>query len=225
MEVEFAKFNPLKSTDNPYETDLKNLIDFYQDNSVLQESNRFYESLQESMEPENTTISINLPPAPKIKPQVKDKLTFKANWEKDDIIEGIENLSIEEDDKKYLLKLAELESSYNPYIRNQYGYYGLFQFGPQALQQVNYNENDFDNVYNQFNAALSLAKFNETSLQDIINKYEGTYIDGIPITKNSIRAASHLLGASATRAYFEGLSGTYTDRNGTHITKYLVAFA
>lgn len=146
------------------------------------------------------------------------------------IVNEISNLDINESDKVYLKKLAEKESDFNPNIINKFGYKGLYQFGKLALKDIGFTSEDLDNTLNQHKAALSLARKNEERLKDILNKYEGKEFKGIKITKNGIRAAAHLLGASTVKDWFNDTTNTpfakkgFVDGNGTHITQYLKMF-
>ena len=146
------------------------------------------------------------------------------------IVDEISNLDINESDKVYLKKLAKKESDFNPNIINKFGYKGLYQFGKLALKDIGFTSEDLDNTLNQHKAALSLARKNEERLKDILNKYEGKEFKGIKITKNGIRAAAHLLGASTVKDWFNNTTNTpfakkgFVDGNGTHITQYLKMF-
>ena len=126
--------------------------------------------------------------------------------------------------------MSARESSNNPNAVNQFGYIGLYQFGPAALATVGYTKEDFKDVNNQHKAILKLASVNEDSLKNIMSNYMGKTFKGIKITRNGIRAAAHLLGASTVKDWFNGTSNTkfakrgFVDGNGTHITEYLKMF-
>ena len=134
------------------------------------------------------------------------------------------------EDKEYLTRLAARESSNRPDVTNQYGYYGLYQFGPAALATVGYTKEDMKNVDNQHKAALKLAGANELILKDILKDYLGKTYKGVKITKNGLRAAAHLLGAGAVKDWFYGTNKSasakrgFKDANGTSITEYLQMF-
>lgn len=145
------------------------------------------------------------------------------NVPKNKITDEIINSDYSDEDKEYLIKLAKRESSYNPYITNQLGYYGLYQFGKSALKDTGFTKSDFNNTKNQHVAALKLAKLNEKRLSNIIDKHANTWYNGIRVTKNGIRAAAHLLGSDSVKAYFNGQRGK-TDGNGTTIPEYLKLF-
>lgn len=194
---------------------------------------------------ENKITDSTLDIFPKIKFSNESKEKFKWNYpkeEKEDKVENenyvdnfitkeIKSLKVTDEDKDYLIKLADRESSFNPNVTNQYGYYGLYQFGRSALQTVGYNKEDFKDTMKQHEAALKLAKVNESLLKNILDKYENKVYKGVKITKNGIRAAAHLLGAGSVKDWFNGTSKTsiakkgFVDGNGTHITEYLELFS
>ncbi len=143
------------------------------------------------------------------------------------IIDEIKGLSISDEDKDYLIKLAAKESSYRPDVTNRLGYYGLYQFGNIALKDIGKTKEQFKDTLVQHQGALELARLNERRLKDIIEEFSGKTVDGIKITKNGIRAAAHLLGAGTVKDYFLGTRNSplakqgFRDANKTHITEYL----
>lgn len=158
--------------------------------------------------------------------------TNKTIIPKNVVTNTIYNSKYNDEDKEYLLKLAGRESNYNPFITGGFNntYYGLYQFGSDALKTVGYTKKDFDDINKQNIAALKLAKINEKVLSPIMDKYIGKTVNGIYITKNGIRAASHLLGAGTVKDWFSGTKKTklaksgFVDGNGTHITEYFNLF-
>jgi hypothetical protein len=149
------------------------------------------------------------------------------------IIQSILSLDKSDEDKQYLIKLAERESSFNPKSDNKLGYRGLYQFGKSALDTVGYTLDEYLNDINiQHDSALKLADFNEKQLQNEL-KYVGKNVKGINITRNGIRAAAHLLGIKAVRKFFAPPSLQNTlyknvkqkDGMGTHISEYFKLFA
>ena len=159
------------------------------------------------------------------------KKTTALSKKAQDIINEIKGLNIGEEDKDYLIKLGKRESSYNSNIVNQYGYEGLYQFGDAALDTVGMNRTDLRaSTINQHKAALKLAEVNEKIVGDVANKYIGKTYRGVKITRNGIRAASHLLGAGTVKDWFQGTTNTkyakrgFVDGNGTSITEYFKLF-
>lgn len=153
------------------------------------------------------------------------------NKSKKDIVSEINNMPIDEGDKKYLSVMAERESSFHPDVTNQLGYYGLYQFGKSAFNDVGTSKENFrKDTKNQHEGALKLAKINEGRLKPIINSFVGKNFNGIPITLNGIRAAAHLLGAGTVKDFFMGTTKSkiakegFVDGNKVHITEYLKLF-
>lgn len=146
-------------------------------------------------------------------------------YPKNRIVNEIINSNYSEEDKDYLITLANRESSFKPFVTNPFGYYGLYQFGKSALKDTGFTKTDFNDTMKQHEAALKLAKLNEKSLQDVIDKFTGKTFNGVKITKNGIRAAAHLLGASTVKNYFNQVPDKYTDANGTSIQQYLKLFS
>lgn len=106
--------------------------------------------------------------------------------DKNNIVNEINSLNIDEKDKRYLRKLSKMESGYNPKIRNQFGYMGLYQFGKPALQAVGMTEDEYiNNSQKQHQAALKLMDINTKGLE----KYYGSTFRGIKLNKHNLAAA------------------------------------
>lgn len=227
MENQFAEFKPIEININPSKEDItqyylsNNMItdnDFLNDylglNSELTKSNPISENssssksynIKELLSKGNfskTNVSENLF-TPKVNiPKTKNKITDEIN-----------SLSVPEEDKEFLIKMASAESGFNPYITNSLGYYGLYQFGKSALKAVGMKKSDFDSTKNQHVAALELARINEEINKDLFDKYVGTIKNGVLITRNGLRAVHALLGAKGSREWLEGGNTTWTAKHG-----------
>lgn len=138
----------------------------------------------------------------------------------------IKALSLPKEDEIYATKMAEKESSFRPFITNQLGYFGYYQFGKTAMKDVGFTKEDLKNPINQHIALLRYKEKNVKPFED----YVGKVVNGIKLTKNKIAAASHLAGARGLRDWLEGTKHSdfakrgFIDANGTHITKYLKEF-
>lgn len=128
---------------------------------------------------------------------------------------------------KFLHDLGFRESSNNYKIVNQYGYLGKYQFGRKTLNSIG-----MENISNrkflsspelQEEAMQRLMILNYKSLRRYINKYEGTVVHGILITKSGVLAAAHLGGAGNVRKWFRR-GAVFKDANGTKITSYMKQF-
>lgn len=230
----YYKDNNIELPDNPY---FKNLIGIDESNEVAYE-NYVDESPKKKKlfdKKDLNNLSFIYPPK-KEKEENEDEKPLNSFVSKDfdiksnnvkEILEQINKLQINEEDKEYLVKLAEKESSFRPNVVNQFGYKGLYQFGNDALSDIGYTKKDLENIETQHLAALSYANLNEKKLKPIINSFVGKTYKGSKITLNGLRAAAHLLGAQTVKDYFLGTNKSpyskkgFVDGNGTHITKYL----
>lgn len=213
----------------------ENISKYYRDNNLQPENLYFMKYMEEGLKP-NTVINtpleqgFKLNVTPITEQDAPLLLTSRSSGKvtSNNIINEINSMNVPEEKKNYLTVLAGRESSYDPYVTNKYGYYGLYQFGTEALKDTGYTKNDFQNTLNQHNAALKLADRNERVLAPIINSYVGKTYKGEKITKNGILAAAHLLGAGTVKKWFNPSnnedSKTFQDANGTTINKYLQLF-
>jgi hypothetical protein len=168
------------------------------------------------------------------------KIPRKVEKELNPIQKEIYSLDIPEEDKKYLDTLAMLESSYRPHITNSLGYFGLYQFGKQAMEELGIDLEQLQDTIRQHESALELASKHEKQLETYLKRYSkneksiedfiGKTINGITITRNGLRAAAHQQGALTV---YDWLMGTqfsplakkgFKDGYGTHITKYFEHF-
>lgn len=128
---------------------------------------------------------------------------------------------------KFLHDLGFRESSNNYKIVNQYGYLGKYQFGRKTLNSIGMgnisNRKFLSSPELQEEAMQRLMISNYKSLRRYINKYEGTVVHGILITKSGVLAAAHLGGAGNVRKWFRR-GAVFKDANGTKITSYMKQF-
>lgn len=168
---------------------------YYAINNIELPKNNYFNNYINKEIPKISNINTNS--------NILDKIgsnTFYSGYNPDYMKEKKTELSnFSDEDREYLTKLAARESSNRPDVTNQYGYYGLYQFGPAALATVGYTKEDMKNVDNQHKAALKLAGANELVMKDILKEYAGKTFKGVKITKNGLRAAAHLLGAGAVK--------------------------
>lgn len=126
----------------------------------------------------------------------------------------------------FLSKIGKFESG-NDYKKvNRLGYLGRYQFGNQALKQVNIQATKKEFLNNpdlQELAMHRLMQHNDSTLDRFIQKYEGKTLHGVKVTRSGIIAAAHLGGASTVKKWFK--NGTdFRDANGTSIIKYMNIF-
>lgn len=111
---------------------------------------------------------------------------------------------------------------------NSLGYLGKYQFGPETLKRIGvYNTTAFLNdPVMQEEAFLALLAKNKWELKEIIERYEGTVMNGVKITESGILAAAHLGGVGSVRKYFNSNGKRYLkDAYGTSLRSYLKAFS
>ena len=141
--------------------------------------------------------------------------------DKNNIVNEINSLNIDDKDKRYLRKLSKMESGYNPKIRNQFGYMGLYQFGKPALQAVGITEDEYiNNSQKQHQAALKLMNINTKGLE----KYYGSTFRGIKLNKHNLAAAAQLGGRGTVNKLLSGKINDFKDGNNVSIFKYLKLF-
>lgn len=127
--------------------------------------------------------------------------------------------------KAFTDALAEAESSNNYYAING-SYFGKYQFGPKALQDIGMSLEEYKASYHsQEKAMLLYLRTNYMYLEDIIQETRGKEINGITMTVSGMLAAAHLAGHSNLRQYIysDGLY-IFKDGNGTSIERYLIEF-
>jgi hypothetical protein len=110
---------------------------------------------------------------------------------------------------------------------NSLGYLGKYQFGIETLKSVGvYNSAVFLNSPElQEKAFIALLAKNKWELKSVIEKYEGTVMNGIHVTESGILAAAHLGGAGSVKKYFKSNGKRYfRDAYGTSIRSYMKAF-
>jgi len=126
----------------------------------------------------------------------------------------------------FLSKLGNFESGNDYKKENRYGYMGRYQFGRQALKQVNLDvsKKEFLNSPELQELAMNrLLSYNDSTLDRFIRKYEGKKIHGVVVTRSGVLAAAHLGGATSVKKWFRS-GKVFKDANGTPITKYMEIF-
>jgi len=137
--------------------------------------------------------------------------------------------------KEFLLALGYRESGNNPKIYNNKGYIGMYQFGKAALITTGYNHVTFEKFKenpsifskeDQLDAMIKFTRINYRTLKKYIDKYEGTVIDGIIITKSGILAGAHIGGAGGVIKYLKSNGDKNpSDIYGTSIEDYMKQFS
>lgn len=110
---------------------------------------------------------------------------------------------------------------------NSLGYLGKYQFGIETLKTVGIkNTNRFlNNPQLQEKAFVALLAKNKWELRSVIERYEGTVMNGILITESGILAAAHLGGVGSVKKYFRYNGKKYfRDAYGTSLRSYMKKF-
>jgi hypothetical protein len=110
---------------------------------------------------------------------------------------------------------------------NSLGYLGKYQFGIETLKSVGIHDSDafLNSPKMQEKAFIALLSKNKWELRSIIERYEGTVLNGIHITESGILAAAHLAGAGTVKKYFRYKGKrSFRDVYGTSLGSYLKKF-
>ena len=112
-------------------------------------------------------------------------------------------------------------------IVNRFGYMGRYQFGKRTLRRLGFKmskEEFLNSPRIQEEAMHTLLTANKKSLQKYIDKYGGTYHNGILVTESGLLAAAHLGGSGSVRKWFR-TGKIRKDGNGVKITTYMTKFS
>ncbi|OOG78808.1 peptidoglycan-binding protein LysM [Flavobacterium sp. A45] len=110
---------------------------------------------------------------------------------------------------------------------NSLGYLGKYQFGIETLKTIGVHNCDafLNSPKMQEKAFIALLSKNKWELRGIIEKYEGTVLNGIHITESGILAAAHLAGVGSVKKFFRYKGKRFIkDAYGTSLRSYLRRF-
>lgn len=110
---------------------------------------------------------------------------------------------------------------------NSLGYLGKYQFGIETLKTIGVHNCDafLNSPKMQEKAFIALLSKNKWELRGIIERYEGSVLNGIRITESGILAAAHLAGVGSVKKFFRYKGKRYfRDAYGTSLRSYLVRF-
>ncbi len=126
---------------------------------------------------------------------------------------------------KEAIAFRESEGKYKKI--NSRGYMGKYQFGMETLKIIGVHSSTsfLNNPKIQEKAFVAFLAKNKWELQDEIERYEGTIMNGIKITESGILAAAHLGGAGSVKKYLRNNGErNFRDSYGTSIRSYMKAF-
>ncbi|AOW11313.1 hypothetical protein [Flavobacterium gilvum] len=110
---------------------------------------------------------------------------------------------------------------------NSLGYLGKYQFGIETLKTIGIHNSDafLNSPRLQEKAFVALLSKNKWELRGVIEKYDGTILNGIRITESGILAAAHLAGVGSVKKFFR-YNGKrfFRDIYGTSLRSYLKNF-
>lgn len=131
--------------------------------------------------------------------------------------------------KKFLDKLAFVESRGKSWIVSKTGYLGKYQFNIKTIKGLGFDvtEDEFLNNENlQDSVVIAYLHHNKRVLKKYIKEYEGQYVDSVCITKAGVLAAAHLVGPSGVIAFLtKNNQASTSDGNGTSAKKYMQLFS
>lgn len=152
----------------------------------------------------------------------------------DDILSYYNDIKYNEQLDMFINHLGYKESGNNWKIVNDINCLGEWQFSESTLKHLGYEHitaETFKSDSSIFPRKLQLEilktymKINELSLKPY-EKYIGTEINGIPITKSGLLAGSHLGGVGSIKLFIE--SNGFIDKEdlyGTKISNYIKEFS
>jgi len=126
---------------------------------------------------------------------------------------------------KEAIALMESEGEYKKI--NSLGYMGKYQFGMETLKSVGVHDSTLflNSPKIQEKAFIALLAKNKWELKEVIEKYDGTIMNGIKVTESGILAAAHLGGVGSVKRYFKSNGKRYfRDAYGTSIRSYMKSF-
>lgn len=110
---------------------------------------------------------------------------------------------------------------------NSLGYLGKYQFGVETLKSIGIHDSlaFLNSPKMQEKAFIALLSKNKAILKGIIEKHQGTVLNGVHVTESGILAAAHLAGAGSVKKFFRyNGKRNFKDAYGTSIKSYLTRF-
>lgn len=131
--------------------------------------------------------------------------------------------------KSYMDAVAKSESNGRIDIVNEIGMLGKYQFSPRTLKALGIDVSKEDFLLNEYlqDSAMVLNLIrNDSILKNVIEEFDGTWKDGIYLTKSGILAGAHLVGPYGVLTYFypEEYNHIIQDSKGVHVTRYMEKF-
>lgn len=221
--VDYTKFYEKLNTNGinlNQDSEFKNPLE---DINIPTQNNQTITDTQESNTPERTNFRQWLEDNKSIIDAARSRVgTVGLEKEITDYING---LDIDQAYKNYLIRLAKRESGFDPNVTNDEGYMGLFQFGTDALQEINVTPQDYMSDWRkQVDAAIKWTDLNKERLAQVIVGNLNRNWNGTKLTEYGILGAAHLGGRQGvTNLLLKGWDKQ--DSNNTAISDYLKFFS
>ena len=150
------------------------------------------------------------------------------------LVQQVKSLVGQDENSDFKEQMAQSESSGRTDVVNPEGFMGAYQFGEDRLSDFK-KDTGMDFSKEQFLKDKDLQdQVFDWHVNDInsyidsrnLDKYIGTELDGITITREGLVAGAHLGGRTGLRKYLE-TDGKYNpeDSNGTSISDYVKKFS
>lgn len=131
--------------------------------------------------------------------------------------------------KKFLDKLAYLESKGKSWVVSSTGYLGKYQFHIKTVKGLGFDvepEEFLNRESLQDSVVIAYLKHNKRVLNKYIKEYEGQVVDSVYVTKAGILAAAHLVGSGGVITFLtQDQQFSTVDGNGVSAKKYLQLFS
>lgn len=150
-------------------------------------------------------------------------------------------LSSKNELRPFMFAVSKRESNNQHNVVNRYGYLGKYQFSPATLwslgKKYRVTRDQFlRNEDLQDSAMVEYMRVNSRILEDLIDRFDGSYFKGIYITRSGLLAGAHLIGPFGLKAYFyksyrvkdkhgNWIRPKIKDANGTSVEEYLIKFS
>ena len=129
----------------------------------------------------------------------------------------------------FMEKIAQIESGGSYEALNRFGFMGRYQFSPRTVKYLGYtvSEDQFlNNPQLQDSIMVAYMKYNDEFLDQYIEEFDGTTLNGIVLNRAAILAGAHFAGGTGMRRYLLSHGETTTvDSNGMEIRKYIESFS
>jgi hypothetical protein len=129
----------------------------------------------------------------------------------------------------FMKKVAEIESMNDYSSVSIHGMLGKYQFSPTTIKDLGFDitaKEFLDDWVLQDSVMIRYMTINDSSLANLINRYDGILMNDMLLSRASILAGAHFAGTTGMRRYLtSGGQVSVTDRHGMHIQQYISQFS